>query len=380
MAKATTGPTVTNFASQTVGTTERDLPANGTSLTYNTADVEVQFFVSCQNMAAGDEFLFQVYEKVDGSTAEAIWSTDRIGAQPGPIITPFFSLGNGWTITAKKIAGTDRVFTGGYRYIDSSATVDANVVQWRGSTPAVLGGDGTQVSAIAPMADGSLNPGPWFVKLSESTAARRRIYFEVLNKVTGARVTGATGGLNVNISKNGASGAGATNTAVEVDATLLPGVYYIELTAAEVNTLGVYRLYITSTGMTQDATVNVVNWDPYDAVRSGMTALPNAAAEAAGGLYTRGSGAGQINQNANGQVDARIVAWLSTALDSVFNYVVENSKTFVQYIRIAKSALAGKAAGFDTGSRTYRDDADTKARITATVDATGRTAVTVDGT
>jgi hypothetical protein len=37
------------------------------------------------------------------------------------------------------------------------------------------------------------------------------------------------------------------------------------------------------------------------------TALPNADAEAAGGLYTRGSGAGQINQAANGQVDANTV-------------------------------------------------------------------------
>jgi hypothetical protein len=34
------------------------------------------------------------------------------------------------------------------------------------------------------------------------------------------------------------------------------------------------------------------------------TALPNAAAEAAGGLYTRGTGAGQINQANNGQIDA----------------------------------------------------------------------------
>ncbi len=38
------------------------------------------------------------------------------------------------------------------------------------------------------------------------------------------------------------------------------------------------------------------------------TALPNAAAEAAGGLFTRGTGAGQINQAANGQVDVNAVA------------------------------------------------------------------------
>ncbi len=54
------------------------------------------------------------------------------------------------------------------------------------------------------------------------------------------------------------------------------------------------------------------------------TALPNAAAEAAGGLYTRGSGAGQINQNANGQVDARLVAEslsLITKVDAIDDFV-----------------------------------------------------------
>lgn len=35
--------------------------------------------------------------------------------------------------------------------------------------------------------------------------------------------------------------------------------------------------------------------------------LPNAAAEASGGLFTRGTGAGQINQAANGQIDANTV-------------------------------------------------------------------------
>ena len=47
-------------------------------------------------------------------------------------------------------------------------------------------------------------------------------------------------------------------------------------------------------------------WNPYDSVRLGLTSLPNAAAQAAGGLYTRGTGAGQINQQANGQIDANI--------------------------------------------------------------------------
>ena len=54
--------------------------------------------------------------------------------------------------------------------------------------------------------------------------------------------------------------------------------------------------------------VQLVAYDPFDAVRLGLTALPGAAAEAAGGLYTRGTGAGQINQPANGRIDANVVA------------------------------------------------------------------------
>lgn len=59
--------------------------------------------------------------------------------------------------------------------------------------------------------------------------------------------------------------------------------------------------------------VRLVNYDPEDTVRLGLTALPNAAAEAAGGLYTRGTGAGQINQAANGQVDTNAVSWAGAA-------------------------------------------------------------------
>lgn len=54
--------------------------------------------------------------------------------------------------------------------------------------------------------------------------------------------------------------------------------------------------------------------DLEDAVRMGLTSLPNAPAEAAGGLYTRGSGAGQINQQGNGQIDSNVARWLNTAV------------------------------------------------------------------
>jgi hypothetical protein len=56
------------------------------------------------------------------------------------------------------------------------------------------------------------------------------------------------------------------------------------------------------------AYVQLVAYDPFNAVRLGLTALPNAVAEAAGGLYTRGTGAGQINQPTNGRIDANVVS------------------------------------------------------------------------
>src|SRR3990167_4375058 len=98
----------------------------------------------------------------------------------------------------------------------------------------------------------------------------------------------------------------------EVDATNHKGLYEFQFADARFSVASAKRLVISVTGATNlldaDYEIQLVSFDPYDSVRMGMTALPNAAAEAAGGLYTRGTGAGQINQPANGSVDANAVA------------------------------------------------------------------------
>src|SRR5262249_39737350 len=48
--------------------------------------------------------------------------------------------------------------------------------------------------------------------------------------------------------------------------------------------------------------IQLVAYDPQDGVRHGLTALPNAAANASGGLITFGSGSGQLNPS-SGKVD-----------------------------------------------------------------------------
>ncbi len=73
---------------------------------------------------------------------------------------------------------------------------------------------------------------------------------------------------------------------------------------------------------------------------------------------------------------------LSTAgVDAILDDVIEGALTMRQALRLFLSALAGKSTGGGTVTLTFRDNADAKARITATVDANGnRTAMTLDGT
>jgi hypothetical protein len=69
----------------------------------------------------------------------------------------------------------------------------------------------------------------------------------------------------------------------------------------------------------------------------------------------------------------------ATVAAAVGAVVVEGSTTVVQSLRLSNAALGGKASGLDTTNPKYRDLADTKDRIDATVDVDGnRSAVTRD--
>lgn len=78
-------------------------------------------------------------------------------------------------------------------------------------------------------------------------------------------------------------------------------------------------------------------------------------------------------------IDANALA--ADAVDEIHDEVVEGTLTFRQAVRIFISALAGKSTGGGTANLKFRDNADAKDRIAATVDANGnRTAMTLDGT
>lgn len=116
-------------------------------------------------------------------------------------------------------------------------------------------------------------------------------------------------------------GTWATGGFVEKDATNEPGVYQFSIPDAVIAS-GAKWAKIQFKGATNLAPkvvhICLTAIDLYDTVRAGMTALPPAAAEAAGGLYTRGTGAGQIKQTNNGEIDAnatRVAGTAQTAAD-----------------------------------------------------------------
>lgn len=114
------------------------------------------------------------------------------------------------------------------------------------------------------------------------------------------KATGAT--VAITISKNGGAfgnpNAGATN-ATEVS----NGWYKVTLDTTDTGTLGDLVVRGTATGCDDSEQLMQV----VKATNGGLTALPDAAAEASGGLFTRGTGAGQINQDGNGRIDTNAV-------------------------------------------------------------------------
>lgn len=84
---------------------------------------------------------------------------------------------------------------------------------------------------------------------------------------------------------------------------------------------------------------------------------------------------------ASANLDTQLAALPTAAenADAVWDEAVDGSTTARESLRLHNSALGGKASGLGTTTAVFRDLADSKARITATVDTEGnRTAVTRD--
>jgi len=103
-------------ASATVSNTEYSLPRNAN---YNSASPQTgspafyQTFLDLNNLAAGDQFRFRVYESASsGGTQRLVYESFYTGAQPDPMaVHPGLLLLYGWDMTLQRTAGSDRGIT-----------------------------------------------------------------------------------------------------------------------------------------------------------------------------------------------------------------------------------------------------------------------------
>lgn len=106
--------------SATISTSEYSFPADTTTAVpvAQTDDCILQVFADVSAMAAGDEFRFRIYEKVNAGTIRVAYENTLVGAQANPVFEfPSMIVGDGWDVTALKVAGTDRAIAWSLRKI-----------------------------------------------------------------------------------------------------------------------------------------------------------------------------------------------------------------------------------------------------------------------
>lgn len=154
-----------------------------------------------------------------------------------------------------------------------------------------------------------------------ATSVSIMVFIQDSSSSTGAGLTGLVYNTSSLVAYYTLMGASATATAISLATLAAINSAYSSGGFKEVHAInmpGWYRLDIPNAALASGRCVSImlhgaanmapcpieialVAWDNQDTVRGGLTALPNAAAEASGGLITRGTGTGQLSVS-SGQV------------------------------------------------------------------------------
>jgi hypothetical protein len=95
--------------SATISTTEYFMMAGSTTAgAGQTTDCIMQAFIDLENMVAGDRYEFTVYETVN-ATRKALARVEVDGARDKHVVFPSFIMMDGWDVSGKRLAGSDRV-------------------------------------------------------------------------------------------------------------------------------------------------------------------------------------------------------------------------------------------------------------------------------
>jgi len=159
-------------------------------------------------------------------------------------------------------------------------------------------------------------------------------------------VTGATGlTLTITASKNGGAFASITPTVTERG----NGWYALALTATHTDTAGDFALHVTGTAADPaDPLFHVVAFDFADAVRLGLTALPNAVAGAANGLLILGSNTTVSTGLVIANTDANNPAVTITSTQHRGLAITSDASHAVALTGVRSAIFATSGAAFDT--------------------------------
>lgn len=181
-------------------------------------------------------------------------------------------------------------------------------------------GQGGGISILASGRSGQL------LEAKVSTAVHVRVFMKSTGD--GQALPGLAAVLVIQIAKSGDTSFSTISPTVT---DLGSGWYDLFLTTTHTNTLGLANFHVTAPNAVpnDDLVLNIIAVDKFDAVRFGLSALPasnaggsggvpvvgaqvpNATVNAAGGLHTIGSGAGQFNTT-SGNVLADLQKWLGS--------------------------------------------------------------------
>jgi hypothetical protein len=304
-------------SSATIGTSERSLPADTTSgvPTSQTTFCSVIVTLDLSAMLAGDTFNLVVYEKVAGGTQRALATFPLVGAYDSLLVLPPLSLGEGWDITLKKIAGTDRAIRWSLREDVGNrnvSSIDANAIT------------ATAINASA---------------------------------LTGAKFAND---VNVHVIRTATAQAGSVSSiTLDASASALDNIYYKQLVHIVSGTgAGQSNIILDYAGSTKVCTTAV--WPQAPDSTSVFQILPDH----------------DIPYNTQAALVTSIASASSAAL--LDDSYIEGNITVGQGLRgLVRTAFGAKRSGDDANVSVIRDIADTKNSHTVHTASTGITSVTI---
>lgn len=181
-----------------------------------------------------------------------------------------------------------------------------------------------------------------FIPANTGTASNRRIYFDL------RAGDGLTAALSETAGQPQVStdGAAWTNTGIGTLVSIGNGRYYADLTQATIATAGVFiqtRYKSANTVETPGDSAVVVAYNPYDAVRLGLTAMPGAAPATTGGFPVIGTGTNSVSTDGAGNINANITLWRAAQPNTLTSGRVDATIGAMQNSVVTASAIATDA-------------------------------------